>query len=159
VDEHLSVVGQPDVFALGDCAAVPDLTRPGEITPPTAQHAVRQGKTVARNVAASLGHGRRRPYRHNDLGLVVDLGGKEAAAKPLGIGLSGVVAKAVTRAYHLYALHSTPQRVRVGVDWVLDAAFPRPLVRIGIGKEEDAPLAVAERTDIYENFDQGRMRG
>jgi NADH:ubiquinone reductase (H+-translocating) len=152
VDEYLSVIGQPDVFALGDCAAVPDLTRSGEITAPTAQHAVRQGRTAARNVAASLGHGRRRSYRHNDLGLVVDLGGMEAAAKPLGVGLSGVVAKAVTRAYHLYALSSTPQRVRVGLDWVLDAALPRPLVRLGIGKEEDASLAAAERMDIYEDL-------
>jgi NADH dehydrogenase len=152
VDEYLSVAGRSDVFALGDCAAVPDLTRPGEITPPTAQHAVRQGRTAARNAAASLGRGRRRSYRHNDLGLVVDLGGKEAAAKPLGIGLSGVVAKAVTRAYHLYALSSTPQRVRVGLDWVLDAVLPRPFVRLGIGKEEDAPLAAAEHTDIYEDL-------
>jgi len=159
VDEHLSVVGQHDVFALGDCAAVPDLTRPGEITAPTAQHAVRQGRTAARNVAASLGHGHPRSYRHIDLGLVVDLGGREAAAKPLGIGLSGVVAKAVTRSYQLYALSSTPQRVRIGVDWVLDAVLPRPLVRIGIGKEEDAPLAAAERTNIYEDLGLRLTRG
>src|SRR5919107_1813264 len=135
-----------------ESATVPDLTRPGEITPPTAQHAVRQGKTAARNVAASLGHGRRRSYRHNDLGLVVDLGGKEAAAKPLGVELSGVVGKAVTLAYHLYALPSTPQRVRVGLDWVLDAVLPRPLVRLGIGKEQDALLSAAERTNIYEDL-------
>ncbi len=167
VDEYLSVAGRSDVFALGDCAAVPDLTRPGEITPPTAQHAVRQGKTAARNVAASLGRGRRRSYRHNDLGLVVDLGGKEAAAKPLGVELSGVVGKAVTRAYHLYALPSTPQRVRVGLDWILDAVLPRPLVRLGIGKEEDASLSAAERTNIYaaprrsaeESAARGRMKG
>jgi NADH dehydrogenase len=158
VDERLSVVGRPDVFALGDCAAVPDLTRPGEITAPTAQHAVRQGRTAARNVAASLRRGHPRSYRHNDLGLVVDLGGKEAAAKPLGIGLSGVVAKAVTRAYYLYARSSTPQRVRVGIDWVLDAALPRPLVRIGIGKEEDALLAAAEHTGIYEDLGQRLTR-
>jgi NADH dehydrogenase len=149
VDEYLSVAGRSDVFALGDCAAVPDLARPGEITPPTAQHALRQGRTAAINVAASLGRGRRRSYKHNDLGLVVDLGGKEAAAKLLGVGLSGVVAKAVTRAYHLYALSSTPQRVRVGLDWVLDAVLPRPLVRLGREKEEDATLAAAERTNIY----------
>jgi NADH dehydrogenase FAD-containing subunit len=91
--------------------------------------------------------------------LVVDLGGKEAAAKPLGIGLSGVVDKAVTRAYHLYALSSTPQRVRVGLDWILDAVLPRPLVRLGIGKEEDAPLAAAERTGIYEDLGQRLTRG
>src|ERR671921_457023 len=152
VDEYLSVAGRSDVLAIGDCAAVPDLTRPGGITPPTAQHAVRQGKTAARNVAASLGRGRRRSYRHNDLGLVVDLGGKEAAAKPLGVELSGVVGKAVTLAYHLYALPSTPQRVRVGLDWVLDAVLPRPLVRLGIGKEQDALLSAAERTNIYEDL-------
>jgi NADH dehydrogenase len=88
----------------------------------------------------------------------VDLGGKEAAVKPLGIGLSGVVAKAVTRAYHLYALSSTPQRIRIGLDWILDAVMPRPLVRIGIGKEEDAPLAVAEHTGIYETLGQRQTR-
>src|SRR5215208_6700436 len=159
VDEYLSVAGRSDVFAVGDCAAVPDLTRSGEITPPTAQHAVRQGKTAARNIAASLGRGWRGPYRHNDLGLVVDLGGKEAAAKPLGIGLSGVVAKIVTRAYHLYALSSTPQRVRVGLDWILDAVLPRPLVRLRIGKEEDAPLAPVECTGIYEDPGQRLTRG
>jgi NADH dehydrogenase len=153
VDEYLSVASRSDVFALGDCAAVPDLTRPGQITAPTAQHAVRQGRTAARNVAASIARGRRTPCRHNDLGLVVDFGGNEAA-RPLGIGLSGMVAKAATRAYHLYTLSSTPQRVRVGLDWVLDAALPRPLVRLGIGKEEDAPLAAAERTNIYEDLGQ-----
>jgi NADH:ubiquinone reductase (H+-translocating) len=58
VNERLFVAGRPDVFALGDCAAVPDLARPGNVTPPTAQHALRQARTAARNVAASLGHGR-----------------------------------------------------------------------------------------------------
>ena len=149
VNERLFVAGRPDVFALGDCAAVPDLARPGNVTPPTAQHATRQGRTAARNVASSLGHGRSKEYRHKDLGLVVDLGGKEAAAKPLGVAMSGIAAKAVTRAYHLYALPSTPQRLRVGLDWALDALLSRPLVQLGLVREEDAPLATAERTDIY----------
>jgi NADH dehydrogenase FAD-containing subunit len=50
----------PDVFAAGDAAAVPDVTHPGSITPPTAQHAIRQGKVLANNVAASLGYGKKR---------------------------------------------------------------------------------------------------
>jgi NADH:ubiquinone reductase (H+-translocating) len=149
VSERLTVPGRPDVFALGDSAAVPDLTRPGEVTPPTAQHATRQGKTAARNLAASLGHGTSRPYRHSDLGLVVDLGGKEAVAKPLGVEMYGIAAKAVTLAYHLYALPSTPHRLRVGLDWALAAVLPRPLVQLGLIREEDASLAVAERTGIY----------
>lgn len=57
VDENLAVPGHPHVFAGGDAAAVPDLARPGRVTPPTAQHAARQGRALARNVAASLGHG------------------------------------------------------------------------------------------------------
>ena len=149
VNERLTVPGRPGVFALGDCAAVPDLTRPGQVTPPTAQHATRQGKAAARNVAASLGHGTPKPYRHSDLGLVADLGGKEAVAKPLGIELSGIAAKAVTLAYHLYALPSTPHRLRVGLDWALGAVLPSPLVQLGLIREEDASLAAAERTGIY----------
>src|SRR5947199_3611071 len=92
VDEYLSVPGQPAVWACGDVAAVPDLTVPGAITPMTAQHAQRQGVRAARNIAAALGFGRRQPYLHHDLGFVVDLGGTEAAANPLQVSLSGLVA-------------------------------------------------------------------
>ena len=97
----MSVPGAPDIYACGDCAAVPDLTRPGQICGMTAQHAQRQGKQVARNVAASLGTGKARAYKHHDLGFLVDLGGLAAAANPLNIPLSGPPANAVTRAYHL----------------------------------------------------------
>ncbi|NED55652.1 NAD(P)/FAD-dependent oxidoreductase, partial [Micromonospora aurantiaca] len=78
--------------------------RPGEVTPMTAQHAVRQGTQVARNIAAAYGAGEMRPYRHRELGFVVDLGGTQAAANPLGVPLSGLPAKAVTRGYHLLSL-------------------------------------------------------
>jgi NADH:ubiquinone reductase (H+-translocating) len=64
VNEYLAVPGHPEVFACGDLAAVPDRTRPGQLTAMTAQHAVRQGRLAARNVAASIGHGDRRAYRH-----------------------------------------------------------------------------------------------
>ena len=63
--------------------------------------------------------------------------------------LSGLAAKTVTLAYHLYALPSTPHRLRVGLDWVLGALLPCPLVQLGLVREEDARLAVAERTGIY----------
>jgi NADH dehydrogenase len=138
VDEFLTVPGHPDVYACGDAAAVPDLTRPGEITGMTAQHATRQGATVARNIAASYGRGRRRPYRHHDLGFVVDLGGLDAAANPLGVPLSGVVAKAVTRGYHLLSMPGN--RVRVAADWLLDAVLPRQGVQLGLVSAQAVPL-------------------
>jgi NADH dehydrogenase len=126
------------VFACGDAAAVPDPNRPGQLTPMTAQHAQRQGKLAAYNVVASYGQGRRRPYRHHELGFVVDLGGADAAANPLKIPLSGVPAKAVTRGYHLFAMPAN--RARVGADWLLDAALPRPAVQLGLVPANAVPL-------------------
>jgi NADH dehydrogenase len=141
VTPQLGVPGHPDVFACGDAAAVPDLTRPGEYTPMTAQHAARQGKVAARNVAASLGHGEAVPYRHNDLGFAVDLGGVKAAANPMGVKLSGPVAGAVTRGYHLAAMPGN--RVRVAADWLLDAALPRQAVQLGLLRSWQVPLDTA----------------
>jgi NADH:quinone reductase (non-electrogenic) len=138
VDEYLTVPGHPDVYAIGDAAAVPDLTMPGQITGMTAQHATRQGTTAAKNIAASYGHGRRRPYKHHDLGFVVDLGGLDSAANPLGVPLSGIVAKAVTRGYHLLSMPGN--RVRVAADWALDAVLPRQGVQLGLVPGEAVPL-------------------
>ncbi|MFI1166221.1 NAD(P)/FAD-dependent oxidoreductase, partial [Streptomyces sp. NPDC020801] len=141
VDPYLQVPGRPEVFACGDAAAVPDLDNPGKYTPMTAQHAWRQGRVAGINVAASLGVGERRPYRHRDLGFVVDLGGAQAAANPLGVALSGPVAGAVTRGYHLAALPGN--RVRVAADWLLDAVLPRQAVQLGLVRSWSVPLESA----------------
>lgn len=135
VDTTLRVPGADGVYALGDAAAVPDLTRPGRYTAPTAQHAQRQGRTAARNVAASLGHGVARPYRHRDLGLVVDLGPFSAVARPLGVPLWGPVAALVTRGYHLLALPSGAAQLRVLTDWLLDLVLPPQLTVVDIEDE------------------------
>ncbi|MET7594239.1 NAD(P)/FAD-dependent oxidoreductase [Streptomyces sp. NPDC004082] len=141
VDPYLQVPGRPEVYACGDAAAVPDLEKPGQYTPMTAQHAWRQGKVAARNVAASFGTGERRPYRHRDLGFTVDLGGAEAAANPLGVPLSGPLAGAVTRGYHLAAMPGN--RVRVAADWLLEAALPRQGVQLGLVRSWSVPLDTA----------------
>ncbi|WP_107400446.1 NAD(P)/FAD-dependent oxidoreductase, partial [Streptomyces africanus] len=139
VDPHLQVPGRPELFACGDVAAVPDLEKPGSYTTMTAQHAWRHGKVAAQNVAASLGlGGSRKPYRHRDLGFVVDLGGAKAAANPLGVPLSGVPAGAVARGYHLAAMPGN--RVRVAADWLLDAALPRQAVQLGLVRSWSVPL-------------------
>src|SRR6185295_1908287 len=114
------------------------LTMPGEITGMTAQHAVRQGKVAARNIAASYGQGRRRPYKHHDLGFVVDLGGLDSAASPVGVPLSGFPAKVVTRGYHLLSMPGN--RVRVTADWLLDAVLPRQGVELGLVRAAAVPL-------------------
>jgi NADH:ubiquinone reductase (H+-translocating) len=141
VGPDLAVPDHPDVYAAGDAAAVPDLTRPGGYTPMTAQHAGRQGKLAARNIAASYGYGDPAPYRHHDLGFAVDLGGVKAAANPLGVPLSGLPANAVTRGYHLAAMPGN--RIRVASDWLLDAALPRQAVQLGLVRSWAVPLDTA----------------
>ncbi|MEV0069930.1 MULTISPECIES: NAD(P)/FAD-dependent oxidoreductase [unclassified Amycolatopsis] len=138
VDTTLAVPGHPRIFACGEASAVPDLTRPGEVTAMTAQHATRQGTLAGRNVAASLGFGIAREYKHHDLGFVVDLGGAQAAANPLHIPLSGWVAKLVTRGYHLLAMPGN--RIRTAVDWLLDALLPRQSVQLGLVRSAAVPL-------------------
>ena len=138
VDDHLTVPGHPEVFACGDVAAVPDLTRPGQITPMTAQHAERQGNRAAANIAAGYGKGTRKAYKHHDLGFVVDLGGFQAAADPLGVPLSGLPAKVVTRGYHLLSLPGN--RVRTAADWLTEAVLPRQTVQLGLVRAGDVPL-------------------
>jgi NADH:ubiquinone reductase (H+-translocating) len=144
VQPDLQVPSHPHVFAAEDAAAVPDLTQPGEITPPTAQHATPQGKVLARNVAASLGHGRSRRYKHRNLRLVVDLGPRYAVTNPLNVHLSGLPAKAVTRAYHLYAIPRPVNRWAVFLAYLTDALFDRSVVSIGLSSQEDAQLTASE---------------
>ncbi|WP_027347207.1 NAD(P)/FAD-dependent oxidoreductase [Hamadaea tsunoensis] len=142
VDEFLTVPGHPEIIACGDAAAVPDVTRPGEVTAMTAQHAQRQGVLAARNVAASLGWtGGRAGYRHRDLGFTVDLGGWEAAANPLHIPLGGPLARAVTRGYHLLALPAN--RVRTAADWAFSAVGLRHTVSLGLVPGGAVPLDTA----------------
>ena len=140
VNEYMAVPGIPYIYACGDCAAVPDLTRPGQITGMTAQHAQRQGRRVARNVAASLGTGKAKPYKHHDEGFLVDLGGLAAAANPLHIQLSGPAANAVTRSYHLSAMSGN--RMRVLADWALNGATPPEVTSFGLISAESVPLDV-----------------
>lgn len=144
VTTELQVPGHPDVFGAGDAAAVPDVTQPGKITPPTAQHATRQGKALARNVAASLGFGKAKPYKHRNMGLVVDLGPRYAVANPLNVQLSGFPAKVVTRVYHIYAIPRFVNRWAVSLAYLTDVFFDRSVVSFGLSTQEDARFSTSE---------------
>jgi NADH:ubiquinone reductase (H+-translocating) len=138
VDDQLRAPEHPHVFAVGDAAAVRDVTRHGELAAQTAKHAQRQGLTAARNVAASLGRGKAQGYKHRDLGFAVDLTGRNAVATPLGVRLSGVPAKLAGRAYHLRALPSG--RPRVLSDSLNTAIGGRQIVEIGLVDERYATI-------------------
>jgi len=138
VNPDLHVPGHPNMFAAGDAAAVPDLTRPGRLCGATAQHATRQGRRAAANIVASLRGAPTRNYRHRDLGFVIDLGGRDAAANPLHVPLSGLPAKAVTKGYHLWAMPTVTNKARVLTDWLLDLVTSNQEVRLGFVAEAAA---------------------
>jgi len=150
VRPDLSVPDRPEVFALGDAAAVPDLAAGGgAVCPPTAQHATRQAPVAAENVVASLAGRPTRDYRHRDLGLVVDLGGAEAVAKPFGIDLAGAPAAVVTRGYHLWALGAPAAMARVATNWAVRTVQGENTVRLGFLTGSSGRLAEFEHTDDY----------
>jgi NADH dehydrogenase len=131
VDDHLRVQGEDGVWALGDVAAVPDPARPGRPCPPTSQHAIRQGKTVARNVAATLGVGKPAPFTFRTLGQFVNLGQYKAVARVGGRTLRGFPAWWLARTYHMSQIPGAMRKVRAVADWTVGLPFGRDIAEIG----------------------------
>lgn len=132
VDTHLRVAGHDGVWALGDCALVPD-PRTGGFHPPTAQHASRQAKTVARNIAAALGRGRARPFAFRTLGQLASIGHRRGVAQIFGLRFSGFLAWWLWRTIYLAKLPRLERKVRVCLDWTLDLFFSKDLVQSPAG--------------------------
>ncbi len=129
---HLQVPGFDNVWAIGDCAAVPDPARKGQICPPTAQHAIRQGRVVGRNVAAALGGGgRKRKFTYKTKGVFVDMGRRKAVATTGPITWSGTPAWLLARSYHLAAMPGAGRRARLLVDWNIGLLFGRDTAELG----------------------------
>jgi len=140
VDEHLAVAGRDDVFAVGDVASVPIAGHKGTTAPPTAQHALRQARVCADNLAVTLGHGRPRHFAFAGLGLLVNLSEHYGVGKVLGMPVSGLLGWFVTCTYHLAAMPTWTRRLRVGLDWAVAAAFPRDVAELGtLGHPEPLP--------------------
>jgi NADH dehydrogenase len=127
VDEHLRVEGHEHVWALGDCAAVPNLATPGEVDPPTSQHALRQARRVARNIA-----GEPKPYRYRMLGQVATLGRYKGIADVLGLRFTGFPGWFITRTYHLYQLPLFSRKLRVVTDWTTSLFFRRDIAELSM---------------------------
>lgn len=130
-DPQLRVVGLDRIWALGDCAHIPDLDNGGAPFPPTAQHAQRQGRTVADNVAAVITGREPTPFRFHAIGTLVALGHRTAVAEIHGHQFSGFVAWLLWRGIYLAKLPRVDKRVRVLLDWTLDLVFPRDIVLAG----------------------------
>jgi NADH:ubiquinone reductase (H+-translocating) len=132
VDDAMRVEGHDNVWAIGDAAAVPDPAKKRQApTPPTCQHALRQGKRVAQNVAATLGNGRVRPFTYKTLGVFVDMGQGEAVASTVGIKWRGRPAWLLARTYHLAMMPGWRRKLRLLVDWNIQLLFGRDLSELG----------------------------
>jgi NADH dehydrogenase len=134
VNEYLEVEGFPNVWALGDCAHIPN-PRTGKPHPATAQHAVREGKRAARNIAAYFGAGKREPFDYDTMGQMAIVGERTGVADVMGYRFSGLFAWFLWRSYYLMRIPQLEKRVRVVMDWTLDLFFTRDLVQLAVSRE------------------------
>lgn len=152
VNEYLQVRGHETLWAIGDCALIADPD--GGSQPPTAQHAVRQGRHVARNLVASLMGRKLEPYRYRGLGMLATLGRHRGVGRVMGVRLTGFMAWFAWRTYYLLAVPRWEQRLRVALDWFLDLLFPPNIVDLKLeplqtGRE--ALSAGSARTEVPED--------
>ena len=142
VDETLAVPGWPGIWALGDCAVVPD-RRTGKPYPPTAQHAIRQARTAARNIAASLKGNPLVPFRFRTLGQLAAIGRRTGVARVFGVNFSGFFAWWLWRTIYLSKLPRLEKKIRVAIDWTLDLVFSKDFVQFLTVRSQTLSTAVA----------------
>ncbi len=131
VDRTLRVEGVAGAWAAGDIAAVPDDHASQGTSPPTAQHALRQARVLADNVAASLLGGRLRPFRYENKGMLCSLGHYRGVANPLGVRVRGFPAWFLHRTYHLLYMPTLSRKARISLDWTIALLFPRDIAQLG----------------------------
>jgi NADH dehydrogenase len=146
VDETLAVPGFPGVWAVGDCAVVPD-RRTGKPHPPTAQHAIREGKTVARNIAASIKGRPPVPFDFRTIGQLAAIGKRAGVARVAGVNFSGFFAWWLWRTVYLSKLPRLEKKIRVAIDWTLDLVFSKDFVQFLTVR---APVMSARASDARE---------
>lgn len=145
VDEYLRVAGVEDAWAAGDAASIPDRTS-GGVAPPTAQHGMREGRRLARNLTAWLEGGRLEPFSHRSIGAVCSLGRYKGIAVVWGVRLRGFPAWFAHRSYHLLAMPTITRRVKIAADWTVALLFPRDLAQLGSLEHPREPFERAAGT-------------
>jgi NADH dehydrogenase len=130
VDHHFQVDGRSDVWAIGDCARVPNLATPDVFDPPTCQHALRQARRLAKTLRGKAP----KPYRYKSLGQGATLGKDKGIANAFGMRVRGALGGAITRAYHLHQIPLFSRRIRVLTDGTLSAFFRRDMTEMGLSE-------------------------
>jgi NADH dehydrogenase len=130
VNQYLQIPDWPGVWAVGDCALVPDVREPGKFHPPTAQHAIREGIVVARNIAAALSGRPLKAFSFKTIGLLASIGRRTGVARIFGINFSGFFAWWLWRTIYLSKLPGMDKKVRVAFDWTLDLVFRKDVCAV-----------------------------
>jgi NADH dehydrogenase len=166
VDSMLRVAGYPNVWTLGDMAAVPLPT--GELTPPTAQFAIRQAKLLAANLLRLEMGKDLQPFDHHPLGMMASLGSYRAVASVGSFKIHGLIAWLLWRFFYIALLPGISTRVRVGLNWLFDYFLPRNLVHMntpnigGCGKRlfeaGDVLFSPGQFVDGFYVVIRGRLR-
>lgn len=155
VDEFMQVPDYPGVWALGDCALV--LQKDGMFSPPTAQHAIRQAKTCATNIAAAVrGDSKRTPFGFTGLGKLASLGRGSAVAEVMGLRFSGLFAWFLWRTIYLLKFPGLDRQWRIATDWTLDLFLPRDITEVRIFKADEVAMEHFEPGEtVFEQNDRG----
>ena len=130
VDQFLRVPDWPNLWAVGDCAFVPDMRNPGKSHPPTAQHAMREGKIVAQNIVAALVDRPLKSFSFRTIGLLASIGRRMGVARIFGFNFSGFFAWWLWRTVYLSKLPGLDKKIRVAFDWTLDLLFPKDVCAV-----------------------------
>lgn len=150
VDEYLRVPGVPGVWALGDNAAVPNrAARDGAVSPPTAQFAIRQGRTLADNLVATLRGAPLRPFAYSGLGQLCLVGhGTGVGELRFGIKPRGLLGWALWRGVYWAKMPSLGRKLQVGADWLFDLFIPRELAQVNLARTQSLARAHYEPGEV-----------
>jgi NADH dehydrogenase len=130
VNEFLQIPDWPGVWAVGDCALVPDVRQAGKSHPPTAQHAIREGRVAAHNIALALAGRPPKPFSFKTVGLLASIGRRTGVARVFGLNFSGFFAWWLWRTIYLGKLPGLDKKVRVAFDWTLDLLFRKDVCAV-----------------------------
>jgi len=161
VNEYLEVPEWPGVWSLGDCAIVPD-HKTGKPHPPTAQHALREGRVTAQNILATIRGEQKKPFLFSTLGLLAPIGKRSGVANILGVNFSGFIAWWLWRTIYLTKLPRFEKKIRVAFDWTLDLLFSKDLVQFTtvrppiVSLAEEEPVRQASPTMVGAGLAQVR---
>jgi NADH:quinone reductase (non-electrogenic) len=156
-NDCLQVSDWSGVWALGDCALVPDALNPGKFYPPTAQHAIRQAAVLANNIVAAMRGQVPQPFKFKIIGLLATIGRRHGVAEIFGWQFSGYIAWLLWRAIYLSKLPGLQKKVRIALDWTLDLIFSKDLVQLptlrssAMSETEHSSTAVTHETGSSES--------